>query len=467
MRVTWPVPDASDLLSNPDLAPASVAQGIDADFDGTDPCARVGLEVLKTNAPIFAGVFGAGAVQTRAASVARGTGQDGSRKVIAGLNILEGTGCEALTTTDRGSINVNGTGGDAGVIAVESDGSTCNTGGAVIRPRDNPDSTIRSSGPDGVGDGLIQSFALNPAPTGNPSKAFINASRLFPQPTVMANRFGDGPVRSLFNCTSGRCPPGGGPWIEELRDKYAGPGQPLAFTTLPGAAVPTFNCNQDVVTVVPAGNWFLDCPGGLNVSTTLIFQGGVVVTTSAININRGGCLAVNVPATTCPLLDTAASPVTTNPAPTGDAILYVRAGRLFKDERASLYLPQTFTYLGNGSTDLQGRSGTLVMTTPLASGCGADAACSNRRFKRLVLWSEADQIHRMAGQSSLALRGVFFTPNAASTFVALRSGQNQTAAQFWTRTLVVGGRGEFVMSPDPDAAVPRPLEALGSVALIR
>ena len=82
---------------------------------------------------------------------------------------------------------------------------------------------------------------------------------------------------------------------------------------------------------------------------------------------------------------------------------------------------------------------------------------------RLVLWSEGNSLHAIGGQSALVLRGVLFTPNAASVFTG-QAGQQQADAQFWTRTLEVKGQGTLVMAADPDASVARPL--LG-VSLIR
>ena len=100
----------------------------------------------------------------------------------------------------------------------------------------------------------------------------------------------------------------------------------------------------------------------------------------------------------------------------------------------------------------------------LAGDCAvSDLVCQNRRFKRLVLWSEEVALHKIGGQASLALRGVLFTPNAESEFAGL-AGSNQTAAQFWTKTLDVGGQGTLVMAVDPEAAIARPLVG---VSLIR
>ena len=498
VRLTWPVPNDnpsvagdSPLLEKPDLAPRSITQAVDAAFDGIDKCERIALEVFKTNAPLFGRLLGAGNQQTRASSVARSIYQGDAFPVLAALNILEPTRCKALTTSGQGSILVNGLSGDPGIIAVESNGRggspECNGGGATIEPLSNALNFIRASGPNGVGAGYIQAFALNQPPLGNPLKAYANPSSLFPIPSLLTDKYGATPVTDFFDCTT-TCEPGGGPWIDQLAAAYGGtvvpalaytgskaPYATTAFQTLPNAAYPNFVCNQNAASprvVIPAGNWFVNCPGGLDVQTELIFQGGVVVTAGSVNVG-GGCLAVNVnvplpvpPLTPpCPItVDTTATPVSTIPAPSGDAIFYLRSGNLTKGAQASLFMPQTFTYLGNGVTNLGGGTGTLAWTTPLATDCAtSDKVCQNRRFKRLVLWSEKNALHQIGGQSTLALRGVLFTPNAESRFAG-QAGQNQTAAQFWTRTLDVGGQGTLVMAVDPDAAIARPLVG---VSLIR
>ena len=233
------------------------------------------------------------------------------------------------------------------------------------------------------------------------------------------------------------------------------------FVTLPdptstNPVVRAFTCTIDSAPVIiPPGNWFIDCPT-LVVKTTLILQGGVVVTSGPINVVDQGCLAVN----------TAVCPSASALGPDQDAILYIRSGDLFKEKEASLALPQTFTYLQNGVVNLtQGPAGSLLWTAPEAQSCAADATCSNHRFRRLLLWSEKVGRHTIRGQSNLALRGVLFTPNAPFRLDAANGGQgDEVKAQFWTRKLEVVGNGTFVVAVDPDAAVARPQPG---VALIR
>ena len=461
VRFTWPVPNDHELMTKPDLAPRTTTRASDPAFDGTDPCSRMGIEVLKNNVPFFAGVFGSETVQTRAASVARGAEQ-ASGGVFAALNILQQTGCGALTTADKGSILVNGTTGTSGIIAVESDGlrgtdddedeDACHiieAAGAAIRA-----STSGRSSP-----GLIQTFGANR------SSGSVN-----PTATALVDRFGAKPVRDLFQTS-----------IADLVAAYEGPGVPrsyvgaqppystMAFAKLPSTTstdpqVARFDdCDINAPVIIPPGNWFIDC-APLVVKSTLTFQGGVVVTRGSIEVTgENACLAVN----------TATCPSAIGVVPNEDAILYIRSGNLLKDEKASLALPQTFVYLQKEVDDLpdgvvdltQGPAGSLLWTAPKAQSCATDATCSNQRFQRLLLWSEGDDRHRIRGQFNLTLRGVLFTPNAPFRLEAIGGSRgDELQAQFWTRSLAVSGEGTFVMAVDPEAAVARP--QLG-VALIR
>lgn len=488
VRITWPVFDSSPLMTKPDVAPGTVTQAANASFDGTNPCDRIGVEVERTASTVFAGALGVGKVTIRSASVGRAIEKGESKDVIAALNILEQTKCAALDASGQGSVTVVGVGDQAGYVAVESSGrptdNSCNGQETVIKASTPNQSTnqgfIRADGPTGEGTGLIQSYALNPSPVGNPTKAYNTAGVIKPTPTMLTERYGAKPVLDIFNCTgsTGACAPGGGAYITGLDAMYGGTVSPTAawpasnalggFRTLPSTELPGFSCTtqaSDPPVVVPAGNWFVNCPGDLIVNSVVVFAGGHVVTSAGVDV-RGGCLAVNVPVTApvCPTANTAVTPDTTSPPPTGDAILFLRSGDLTKGAQAQLYLPQTFTFIKDGVTDLDGGSGALLMTTPLASSCPVtDDICKNRNFRRLVLWSERNDVHSIGGQSALVLRGVLFTPNAESRFAG-QAGQNQADAQFWTRTLVLDGQGNLVMAADPEASVARPL--LG-VSLIR
>lgn len=499
VRITWPVPDKvggldNPLMTKPDSAPAAPPQPVNSVVDGAaDGCARIAVEVFQTNKIGFGAVFGVGDVPTRAASVARSVPKGDVSEDIAALNILEPTECEALTTSGQGAINVNGFGLRAGIIAIESDGrgGNCNGQKAVIHPNDNALNYIHANGADGtVGGGLIESYAMNPNPVGEPTRAITNATRVSPAPTRLNSRSGKTPVTRLYDCTGSMvCLNGGGPYITNLKAAMGtGAAAPTtvpatlgAWKTLPGPSVPTFNCQQppsDPIVIVPVGNYWIDCgsPQGLKVGGTVIFEGGRIVTRDSVSVGTDGCLAINVVSATCPtaIPGTPTTPASMTPGPNGAAaLLYIGGtGTLSTGGQARLFMPQVFTFINNGKTDLAGGSGSaLFMTTPLATGTPlvatacttSDLACSYGVFHKLVLWSEGTATHNIGGQSAMGLRGVLFTPNAPSNLSGQATSAQQNA-QFWTRTLDVGGQAAVHMAADPDAAIARPTYG---VALLR
>jgi hypothetical protein len=433
--------------------------------------------VFRTNQLAFASVFGLGESTTRAASVARSlvTGQISS--VYAALNILNQTACDALTTNGQAGVTV-GTLERPGVIAVESSATApgnnspgcANSNAAAIKPSTNVNNFIHA-----VGTGAsIQSFAMNPSPVGNPPKSFFQFpgpnANITPTPVVLPERIGPLPVTAVYDCTVA-CQPGGGNYIGGIETLY-GSGTPSGFKVLPNPSYPNFVCNQNTASpavVLPVDNWYVNC-STLDVQTTVIFLGGKVVTRGNINLgSANSCLSFNSPVTgsSCPTYNSTSDPVTTNPPPVDDAVLFLQSGHLTKVGGASLYLPQVMTYIANtnqGYVGLGGGTGTLVMTSPLGVGCAAgDLACRYAKFYKLSLWSTSNQTHSIGGQAILGMRGVMFIPKAHTVFNG-QGGSVQTSSQFWTDTLDVNGQGTLVMDVDPEAAISRP--ALGA-ALIR
>ena len=462
VRITWPVPNLvggqpNPLLLKPDSAPAQPSQQVLPAVDGSaDGCSRIAVEVFKTNDLGFAGVFGVGGVPTRAASVGRAVPGGHLSEDVAALNILEPTKCEALTTSGQGGIQVNGFGTRSGIISVESDGKggnpTCNGAGAVIHPNDNALNFIHANGSDGtIGGGLIESYALNPS-AGNPGKAITNASRVSPAPTPLGARSGVTPVTSIYDCTGAMvCADGGGPSSPISRTPTGRPRRrrprPLPtlgnWRTLPGdPAVPGFVCNGNSSTpaaIIPVGNWYINCSGGLKTQTLIVFQGGRVVTKGDVQVGSSGCLVLNVATTTCPTLTpgSATTLATMTPGPNGDAaLLYIGGnGTLTTGSQAKLFLPQTFTFIKNGSTSLGGGAGSaLFMTTPLATGtpltalpcASTDVACSYGVFHKMVLWSEGSNDHIIGGQSAMGFEECFTHPTHTPTWPARRRPPSRT-----------------------------------------
>jgi hypothetical protein len=174
------------------------------------------------------------------------------------------------------------------------------------------------------------------------------------------------------------------------------------------------------------GDWWIDCPGGFTINNNVTFSGGSIVADGPIEV-RGGSLTVNE-------------------GSSSDEIVYIRNGHLYKVAQASISMTQTFVYLADGWIDFGGGSGSLTWTAPIGGTTNATA----NNFEDLALWSESREVHKLGGQAGNQLEGTLFTPNADPFVLTGQAGQFQTAAQFLTRRLEVGGQGEVSMHPDPD-----------------
>jgi hypothetical protein len=467
VRITWPVPDDSDLLEEPDVFGSNPTQEVNPDIDGTedaDVCARIGVEVYQPTSILLGAVFGfSGTVDTRAASVARNTATGGDSNVIAGLNLLEPDECAALDVSGNGHLRVEGVDNRSGIVAVESSGDGCVAGDYTITTTGGGGILATGAGEDGGG--AIQSYALT---VGNADRVAPDDGSVDPAPTPLALQSGSRPVLEVFDCAEAPCGDGGGQWVSVLTsalgsgdppNPYVGAAAPWNFqdfSTLPGSDLPDFTCDATDPLVVPDGNWFIDCPDGLEVSGTLIFERGTIVTSGGVAVTDSGCLAVNVTAPTDDPPDCAA--VGPAPVSTGDAILYVRNGSLTKDNDARLLFPQTFVYLADGTYDLEGGDGALYWTHPQAQDCGQEpsgAICRAQRFSPLVVWSESDDLHRLGVDGDDILGGIVFTPGA-TTELGASTQPAQVEAQFWTRRMTKVGNADMVVRADPAASIPRP-----------
>ena len=73
-------------------------------------------------------------------------------------------------------------------------------------------------------------------------------------------------------------------------------------------------------------------------------------------------------------------------------------------------------------------------------------------FDDLALWSDGTLPHFWAGQASLVMEGLFFSPLATADYSGT-SGQNQTNAQWVADKLVARGQGTLVIAPSPNRGV--------------
>lgn len=501
VTVTWPVLQTSPLLTGANVQGGTVVQAVDPAVDGTDACTRLGVSITQVHEQLLAGLFGGTDTKTTVTSVARAMANPGTDQAIAALNVLNPTTCEAIDMSGQAFLLIGSVGTRPGIISVESSGrqqnGVCpNSADWVINAADNSSGGyIDAQGPGNVpGGGIIYSYALQESPTGNPPDAYNPSlvppsnTLLRPKPTMLAQRSGQTPITNYLQCT-GTCTTVPENYIGLLQTTFGGSGAPTAaypyadtpydsvltspFRTLPGSAVPSFSCTigNNARVLVPAGNWFVNCPGanGLRVQGRLVFAGGTIVTAGGIDV-AGGCFAANVPLSQPTPPATLACPgvsggdVTTPPLTA--AMIYMRSGNLTTSGVYSILLPRTFVYMGNGTLDLGSNATNVFWTNPRVTNvlCVSDE-CVSQRFAKVALWNTttSNSGSEIGGQGSLTLRGVMFMPNMKFTYTG-QAAQVQTNAQFWTDRIEVSGQGGLTMAPDPTDSFATPV--LG-VALIR
>ena len=537
VTVTWPVPDSDPMMTHPDNAPSNATQSTFASTNGTldgSACGRIGVSVSKSADYIFASVLnlvGTGSQSndggTTSASVALGK-LDTQQTEVAALNILDRHACDALQTSGQGSIKilaVTDTNGvtHPGAIAVESDGhpsgagSSCpNSAPYVIDPQNNPNNFIDAQGAGGAHTGVIQGWALQPSPTGNPpyqSDTSLPLSVLGPKVTLMLNTFSVMPVTDKYGCQavnpassricgSTLCPScapysSGAPIPSLLATlnsdtpaAYSGAQEPYAtssFQTLSNSntsrtdALKTFSCSPSANFYLPPGNWYIDCPGttgnsGFQVGSnrSIVFGGGTIVFHGKVDVS--GCLAVNVPSNgttaatgntvACPPVNT--STLTSTPDTTRDALVLVRTGRFYEVSNGSrIVMPRTAVVMADnsasptdaGALQLNGSSTPILWTAPTALDCGNSTTCQYGRLQKVMYWSESPNTQVIGGQANMLFRGVFFTPAATFEYKGQGTLNAPLSAQVWSGKLLSDGQGTLVMAPDPKDTIGRPLTA--------
>jgi hypothetical protein len=164
--------------------------------------------------------------------------------------------------------------------------------------------------------------------------------------------------------------------------------------------------------------------------------------------------------------------VTTNPAPTADALVYIRGGvgggAVSVGGTYSLMAPRTFTYLASGNNGFVnfgagGSGSTLVLTAPKTPSCPDESPCERAGFRKLVLWTESSHTQTMGGQGNIYLLGVFFTPNSLFDFTG-QAAYASAAAQVWADKISMSGQSVITLDPDPNNSIPQPAS---SSSLIR
>jgi hypothetical protein len=534
VRVAWPIPyhgatDHSQFLT-PDLAPGAATQTFSTAVDGSNNgCDRLGVAIFENESFKLGGALGVSGTATQVHSVARFNPSGGPKKGVAALNLLNTGECTVLTTTGGGKVIVDPVVSGStilgpGVIAVESTGtaaaadyiSNC-TGKQVVKV--SPGGQVCASSVlitltvvcDGLG--KIKLHEMDDGTNDNGSDPTASNTcpndQLCPVPTAEQGVYGWNPVTEVYGCNTTRLAPCTTPatnYIANLETAFGGPGAPSAYTAhtpypnpYPGGFTVVNNCSytSNIPAILPAGNYYFNCSGGLSVTGALIINGGnVVIKNGGLTIGTSGCFIFNaavtaaaaaaVNGTTCANVATNGTisgsgiRVTTNPAPTHDGILYLRGGSI--DSSGTMLMPQVFAYSKAGRLNVGGGPVTLWTApgagdliggyTRLATDCGApttNSDCMASRFSRVVYWSDAKVVsggsteNKFVASGTLRLVGVFFTPRGSFNF----AGTNCLAAQstqFWADDLTVAGTACVTLKPDAEFSEESPT---GQSVLIR
>lgn len=250
--------------------------------------------------------------------------------------------------------------------------------------------------------------------------------------------------------------------------------------TLPKTAAARCGPTQDVLvginkvgnTWTPySANWFIDCPNpnnstqGFNPSGhSVTFYQGNLVFTGGINVSQSSGLNINCPLAgscdpvantssagsypgSCTTSDLGATCLGANTA--GASWVYLRSsngGTQFMNSgnNATAYLHYSTVYIedksgGQGSLQWGSGSGTVLHWVAPIEG----------PFRNLALWSQGSTQQTLGGAASLAMEGIFFTPQATPFQFQGQGAFTQTKAQFVAFRMDMSGQGTLVMAPDP------------------
>lgn len=515
IRVYMPVPDTHFLMTRHGLV-------TDPIVDGFDQCDRVGVEIFRDRAHLFAGVGGFNDVRSWADAVALRT-QDGKLPEYATLIVLDPHGCRVLevaggpgavvienyvtaTDTFEGFITVDSDGGDgcastASNYVLKANGSGSRICAGVAEARADAIFTAPNSASRPPCDSTPETLLsiANPLVVANPADLTASPPNIEPTPDRRP-RITREPIDHRYNCRSDYYAPGyansqgrrhypidepGDDDVSSCDDLGTGGGDPddrrahvddlvatygtmssapVGWTTLSGNP----QCRVQSADVTYSGNVFVNCPGGFRIDggrTATFDGGGTVVFRGPVEIR--GNLRIN-------------------PANAADGIVYVQSGDIYTGgSTGTIEVRRSFVYLENGMIDLQiptvwtaplaraynayDASGTLVSPGNCTYTSGApNPSC----FQNLAFWGNNLGRHDLGGQATLDLEGTFFSPNAGrqtsgpgqGRFVLHGGpGYRLDHAQFFSYQLELNGGSVLTMRPDPDRINPTPLKGGGLI----
>lgn len=492
VTVTYPIPNDHPLMQG---------RG-DAGIDG-GPCDRIAVQVFRNRAFLFGGILGSSQGTTEPPAVARAHSRSNSTAAVA-LLLLDPFGCQSVYSSGQGIVWVAPIASASlpGFITVDSaathnqNGSPrdCSGGGefSIDAQGSNQGKILAGGGGilptacDPVANGQIFSYALMPgnsaADSYDPADV-INCNAQYgiaPRP-IAGPRITRSPIDHRYNCRSSypdfwgieiaRCRDAGTrpAYIDTLVSQVGTSGIPAGGSITNGSFVSGVggggqlpagcsNPSSAPPIVYPSGNYYINCPGGLDIGSSVTFLSpSNVVFQQNVNVNGSLCINVN----------SAVAVGCDNTRSSNDALIYLRNGNLTKGSQANLTLMNTFGYLHDGFINLGGGGGgNLTWIAPF----GPSTLGGPSVFEDLALWAERNQscnganCFAIGGAAGLSLEGTFFTPNANQFQFRGQSVQSQTRAQFFTFRLEMSGQGTLRMEPDPERIT---LVPIAGVLLIR
>jgi hypothetical protein len=410
---THPVPAGSALLDGRAITT----------LDGTS-CQRFGVSVRELRKNSWASA----SVDLDAAAVSRYL--PGVGNVNAPLVLLADDECEVLDVGGSSKLTVQiAESNTPANIVIDSTGDQC--GNKVV---------FNVFGSDPNGKVMADKVSMWAITSGNGDVA-ARAGLITPQPVAASAPVGRSSMDWRYNCSASNLCPGSGPaYLDELNAAWGGTGMPTALSWMPGSFTrwtTTKSCSGlSGNTVVPKGNWYIDCPAGLSSNGRITFKGGNLVADGPIR--AAGGLRVNCPGSTN--ADDFTDPTACG-GNSGSTIYYLRDGNILESggSYGSMDMRQTFGYLANGTFDKSGNQDVL-WTAPSAP---------DHPFEDLLLWTDSTAQIKITGTPSLQLEGTIFAPNAPLV-LAGNMDTHALNAQLFVFKATIAGNAQLNLSAKPD-----------------
>jgi hypothetical protein len=420
-------------------------------FDASQ-CKRMRVIISTPESTLLGNIFGVSSITTTKSATVR------TKQASAAVWLLDPTGCTPLTVSGGSQVTIGSSSPlVAGIVAIESDGSACGSNQYTISAS-GAGTFIHATPTTGTDQGMVRLVALPfsastcSAPACN--AADVTATRLSPQP-VNGTRVGRYPVDWKYNCKSTyptyhslsvpACP-NSGVTPAYIDDLVSAIGNTRGVLPSSYSLWSTFSsCNPTGTVTAPAGNWLIDCNGGLSIgngttvtipSGNVILDGGLTMTGGAFNVNTANITA-NLPSSCIP---PAGASVCASNSSAEAAYLYTRTGD-WNLTGGSINLNHVMHYQANGYLKSSANPPTWLAPT-------------EGRFQGLSYWSEASSNKfQIAGGSGVNLSGVFFTPEAAPFGLTGGGNWGQQRAQFISYQLAISGGSVASFAPDVTTAV--------------